>query len=306
MKIGVSVPQFGINSTKENLLQFIQCAEKANFESLWVIDRMLYPINPKQPYPGTPNKKKWPRVCQNILDPLSTLSFIAANTSKLLLGTAVIDVLFHNPVNLGKTFATIDLLSEGRLICGVGIGWSEDEYLAANIPYQKRGERANEFLSAMRKVWTENEVEFNGKYYKIPKSIINPKPFQKPHPRILLGGFKAQTFERMITLGNGYLGALIGTFEDFQQTVKMFHSTIEKNKKTRNEFDLTFLTFPFLTEKSIGDKRNPMTGTIDEIGSDLSKMKDIGVDRVILAINSGEGYDVDNTINLVKELRDFF
>jgi probable F420-dependent oxidoreductase len=314
MKVGLVVPQFGVNSTKENLITFIHLAEREGFESLWVYDRMLYAINPQQGYGGTPDKKEWPEYFKNVLDPLTTLAFIAANTSKVNLGTCIIDMVFHNPITLAKEFTTIDILSEGRTICGLGIGWSKDEYLAANIPYEKRGERANEILQAMKKVWTDDIVEFNGDFYKVPKSIIGPKPIQKPHPKILLGGFSPKTFERMIKYGDGYIGVLIGSFEYFANSLKMFNDAIKKSSKRtiRSDFDLTILTYPYLfTSSSENDHNNnnnrlPMTGrTIDEIGSDLSKLKSFGVDRVILAVNAEENYDVNKTMEFVKELRKF-
>jgi probable F420-dependent oxidoreductase len=309
MKVGLVVPQFGINATKENLISFIRIAEKEDFESLWVYDRMLYAINPQQPYPGTPNKREWPEYFKNNLDPLTTLSFIAANTTEVNLGTCIIDILFHNPITLAKQFTTIDILSEGRTICGFGIGWSKEEYRAANIPYEKRGERANEILDVMKKVWKDDVIEYNGEFYKIPKSIINPKPSQKPHPKILLGGFSPKTFERMIKYGDGYLGALAGHFEYVHNSIKMFNESIEKSSRARKDFDLTILTYPHLIKSSSTDQnsdRSPLTGeTIDEIGFDLSLLKNSGVDRVILAIDAEKEYDVNQTIEFVKELRKF-
>jgi len=307
MKVGLVVPQFGINATKENLINFVQIAEREGFESLWVYDRMLYAVTPQQGYGGTPDKKEWPEYFKNSLDPLTTLAFIAANTTKVNLGTCIIDMVFHNPVTLAKEFTTIDILSEGRTICGFGIGWSKDEYIAANIPYEKRGERANEILQTMKKVWTDDIIEFNGDFYKIPKSIIGPKPIQRPHPKILLGGFSPKTFERMVKYGDGYIGALVGSFEYFHNSIKMFNDSIEKSSRTRKDFDLTILTYPYLmkSNSSEGD-RAPMIGrTIDEIGSDLSMLKSSGVDRVILAVNAEKDYDVKETIEFVKELRKF-
>lgn len=305
MKVGLAVPQFGINATKENLIRFVQIAEQEGFESLWVYDRMLYALNPQQPYPGTPDKREWPEFFKNVLDPLTTLAFIAANTTKVNLGTCIIDMIFHNPITLAKGFTTIDILSEGRTICGFGIGWSKDEYLAANIPYEKRGERANEILKAMKKVWTENIVEFNEDFYKIPKSIIDPKPIQKPHPKILLGGFSPKTFERMIKYGDGYIGTLAGSYEYFENSIKMFNDSIKKSTRERKDFDLTILTFPYILTRSSENERTPMNGTIEEIGSDLTKLKSFGVDRVILAVNAEKNYDVNETIEFVKELRKF-
>jgi|RhiMethySRZTD1v2_1073278.scaffolds.fasta_scaffold122612_4 probable F420-dependent oxidoreductase len=307
MKVGLVVPQFGINATKENLVRFIHLAEREGFESLWVYHRMLYPIDPQQGY-GTPDKSQWPEYFKNILDPLTTLAFTAANTSKVKLGSCIIDMVFHNPVTLAREFTTIDILSEGRVICGFGIGWSKDEYLAANIPYEKRGERADEILQAMKKIWTDDIVEFDGDFYKIPKSIIDPKPIQKPHPKILLGGFSPKTFERMIRYGCGYIGGLAGSFEYFHNSIKMFNDAIEKGSRDRRDFDLTILTYPYLMKSNSSEEsdRAPMTGrTIDEIGSDLSMLKSSGVDRVILAVNTDKDYDVNETIEFVKELRKF-
>ncbi|HEX7142478.1 MAG TPA: TIGR03619 family F420-dependent LLM class oxidoreductase [Nitrososphaeraceae archaeon] len=304
MKVGLVVPQFGINATKSNLMRFVQIAEREGFDSLWVYDRMLYAINPQQGYGGTPDKREWPEYFKNSLDPLTTLAFIAANTSKVKLGTCIIDMVFHNPLTLAKEFTTIDILSEGRVICGFGIGWSKDEYLAANIPYEKRGERTDEILQAMKKIWTDDIVEFNGNFYKIPKSIIGPKSIQKPHPKILLGGFSPKTFERMIKYGDGHIGVLVGSFEYFTNSIKMFNDSIEKSSRTRKDFDLTILTYPYLMKSSSEGDRAPMTGrTIDEIGSDLSMLKSSGVDRVILAVNADKDYDVNETIEFVKELR---
>jgi len=309
MKVGLLIPQAGINATRENLLQFIKIAEKENFESLWVYDRMLYVINPKQPYPLTPEKRDWPEYFKNVLDPMTALAFIAANTSRIKLGTCIIDMIFHNPITLAKEFTTIDILSEGRIVCGFGIGWSQDEYIAANIPYQKRGDRANEMLEAMKKIWTDDTVEFQGEYYTIPKSIIGPKPVQKPHPKILLGGFSPKTFERMSRYGDGHIGVLAGSFEYFDNSIKMFNASIEKSSRDRKNFDLTVLTYPYLLKSAGPNKINsrfPMTGqTIDDIGSDLSRLDGSGVDRVILAINTENDYDVDETIEFVKDLRKF-
>lgn len=309
MKVGLLVPQAGINATRENLLQFIKTAEKENFESLWVYDRMLYAVNPKQPYPLTPDKRDWPETFKNVLDPMTTLAFIAANTTKVKLGTCIIDMVFHNPITLAKEFTTIDILSEGRTICGFGIGWSQDEYTAANIPYEKRGDRANEILEAMKKIWTDDIVEFHGEFYKISRSIIGPKPIQKPHPKILLGGFSPKTFERMVKYGDGHIGVLAGSFEYFNNSIKMFDASIEKSSRTRKNFDLTVLTYPYLLKNDGSGKINdrfPMTGqTVDDIGSDLSLLKQSGVDRVILAINPEKDYDVYETIEFVKDLRKF-
>ncbi len=305
MKVGLVVPQFGKQATKENLLRFVKLAEDEKFESLWVYDRMLCPIEPLQPYPNTPDQKTWPEYFQDVMDPLAILSFIAANTTTPLLGTCIIDMVFHNPVSLAKQYATIDILSEGRVLCGLGIGWSEDEYNTANIPFEKRGARANEILQVMKKTWTDKIVEFNGKFYKVPKSIIGPKPIQKPHPKILLGGFSPQTFQRMNNYGNGYLGVMAGPFEFFQSMAQTYQQTIEKSNRHANEFEFSALAFPYLMDKHPEGNRMALCGTMDDIKEDLSRAKDLGVDRIILGINLDENIGVEKSFELFRELRKF-
>jgi alkanesulfonate monooxygenase SsuD/methylene tetrahydromethanopterin reductase-like flavin-dependent oxidoreductase (luciferase family) len=125
LKIGITLPQAGQQATRENVIQVAQRAEKVGFDSLWVFERLLRPINPQTPYLGTPDGSH-PIEFQIVLDPLETLTYVAANTNKIALGASVIDMLFHNPVILARRFATLDVLSEGRAICGLGIGWSND------------------------------------------------------------------------------------------------------------------------------------------------------------------------------------
>ena len=202
MKVGITLPQAGQQATRENIIHMAQNAENQGFDSLWVFERLLWPINPQTPYAATPDGSL-PNEYQIILDPLETLTYVAANTNKIALGTSVIDMLFHNPVILARRFATLDVLSEGRAICGLGIGWSKDEYQASNIPFKDKGKRADEFLQALKKIWMDEVIEFKGKFYNIPASKIGPKPIQKPHIPIYLGGYSQGTFVRIANYANG-------------------------------------------------------------------------------------------------------
>ena len=127
MKIGIVLPETGQQATRENVIQIANLAEKEGFDSLWVFERLLWPLDPQTPYRGSADGSL-PDDMQNVFDPLETLTYVAANTNKIALGTSVIDMLFHNPVVLARRFATLDVLSNGRAIAGLGIGWSKDEY----------------------------------------------------------------------------------------------------------------------------------------------------------------------------------
>lgn len=158
VKIGLRLPQTGEgHATKENIIRLAKGAETAGIDSLWVLERLIWPLNPQDPYPGTTDGK-FPTDWQYIFDPLETLTFVAGNTEKIALGTSVIDILFHNPVILARRFATLDILSGGRAIAGCGIGWSRDEYQVSGIPFRNRGKRQDEYLQILKKVWTGDVV----------------------------------------------------------------------------------------------------------------------------------------------------
>jgi alkanesulfonate monooxygenase SsuD/methylene tetrahydromethanopterin reductase-like flavin-dependent oxidoreductase (luciferase family) len=166
MRVGIALPNLGPQARRDNILQTATQAEKEGLDSVWTITRILWPLKPQTPYGLTPDGSL-PTEYQNVLDPLDVLTFAAANTSKILLGTGVIDMFFYTPIMLAKRYATLDVLSQGRAIAGLGLGWSKDEYQASNIPYANRGEKADEFLQVMKKIWSDDVVEFKGKYYNV-------------------------------------------------------------------------------------------------------------------------------------------
>jgi probable F420-dependent oxidoreductase len=310
LKIGILLPLAGQQATRGNIIQTAKLAEQEGFDSLWVFERLLWPLNPQTPYPATPDGSL-PIEYQKVFDPLETLTYAAANTNKISLGTAVIDMLFHNPVILARRFATLDVLSEGRAIAGLGIGWSKDEYQASNIPYENRGKRADEFIQALKKIWTEDIVEFKGEYYNIPASKIGPKPIQNPHIPLYLGGFSPNTYSRIVNYdANGWLGLVGGPLEYLENTIKTIKDIANKANKDPNIFNIILLTYPDIDDSKNRPtnevKRFPLTGTIDQIGSDIKRIKDMGVEHIIFAYNFiPSGRDVDNMIDKTKQLSKF-
>lgn len=313
MKIGLVLPQAGQQATRENVIQMAKNAESEGFDSLWVFERLLWPINPQTPYVATPDGSL-PIEYQIMLDPLETLTYVAANTNKIALGTSVIDMLFHNPVILARRFATLDILSEGRSIAGFGIGWSKDEYQASNIPFQNRGKRADEFIQVLKRIWTDDVVEFKGKYYNIPASKIGPKPIQKPHPPVYLGGFSPNTFSRIVNYDtNGWLAVVGGPLEYLDNTIKTIKDIANKANKDPNKFKVILLAHlnVALDSKSQStttneDQRFPFTGTIDQIGNDIKRIKQMDIDHIIFGyVFVPIGRDVNKILDLTKQLAKF-
>ena len=286
MKVGLLLPQTGQLATSENILHIAKEAEKERFDSVWVFERLLWPVKPQTPYAGVPDLPI-PTEYQNVLDPLEVLTYVAGNTERISLGTSIIDMLFHNPVTLARRFATLDVLSGGRVIAGLGIGWSKDEYDAAGVPYRKRGARADEYMQALKRTWTDDVVEFKGQFYNIPASKIGPNPVQKPHPLILLGGYTPKTFPRIVNYANGWM-PIAGTapIEQQEQAIKGLRETARKANKDPSSIRIFVLSYPNVLDSSQSSSssnqpRSPMGGTIDQIGSDIDRFKSIGADHFI-------------------------
>jgi alkanesulfonate monooxygenase SsuD/methylene tetrahydromethanopterin reductase-like flavin-dependent oxidoreductase (luciferase family) len=197
----------------------------------------------------------------------------------------------------------------GRIICGLGLGWSKDEYDVSNIPFKNKGKRADEMIDTLKRIWTSDEVEFSGEYYNIPPSKIGPKPIQKPHIPIYLGGFSQGTFSRLIKYDlNGWLGVLAGPMEYLENSITTIKTLAKKANKDPNKFRVILLVYPGVTDSSQtgGAQRFPLTGTIEEIGNDIQKIKQMEVDHIVFGYNFIPVYNnVSNIISITKQLSKF-
>jgi alkanesulfonate monooxygenase SsuD/methylene tetrahydromethanopterin reductase-like flavin-dependent oxidoreductase (luciferase family) len=161
MKLGLVLPNVTQLGTRENILAIAREAERLDYDSLWVTERLLYPIQPRQPYAG--RMATWPDGYKYVLDPLETLVFAAGVTEKIRLGTSLLDFPFYTPARLAKRIATLDVLSGGRAIICAGLGWSEDEFIASNVPFNQRSGRLTEMIHALNALWGPDPVSFRGK-----------------------------------------------------------------------------------------------------------------------------------------------
>jgi probable F420-dependent oxidoreductase len=305
MKVGLFLPHVGEHITTENILYIATEAEKEGIDSVWVLDRLLWPINSQTPYVASPDGSL-PIVYQNVLDPLTTLTYVAAVTERISLGTSIIDMFFQNPVVLSKRVTALDILSDGRAITGLGIGWSKDEFEVSGIPYKNKGTRADEYLQVLKKIWTDDVVEFKGQFYNIPSSKIGPKPVQEPHPPILLGGFTPRTFPRIVNYANGWIGvAGFGPLEQLEQAINGLKESARKADKEPSKVSIYMVSYPNILESapSSNQDRMPMTGTIEEIGSDIEHIKAMGTDHIIFGhLFSSLGRDMKKMVEVTMQL----
>jgi len=278
MKVGFSLPQLGPQASAENLIKVATRAEQLGYDSLWVLERLLWPINPREPYPPAPDGSL-PQEYQIVLDPIETLTFVAAHTRRIGLGTSVIVLPYHSPIVLARRIATLDVLSGGRVHLGVGVGWSTDEFEAAGIPFERRGARSDEILEAMIKLWTTDPVGFNGTFYRIPESKVGPKPLQKPYPPIYVAGFGQYTFDRAVKYGQGWNPAGVPSFEWLGQMIKQLRETA--SRAGRGEMEVVLRSFTIAFDQPNSRARAPLMGTLDELRDDIKRLRDVGVTHLI-------------------------
>src|SRR6478736_3644593 len=176
MELGVALPTSWPQASTANIVRIAQVAEELNYSALWTYERLLRPVG-DLPQPGGP-PRPLPEAYRSVYEPLETLSYVAALTSRIKLGTSVVDALFHSPVVLSRRFATLDQLSGGRVIAGLGQGWMPQEFETSGVPIRRKGAGFDEFVAAMRACWGTDPVHYDGRFYRIAPSEVNPKPVQ--------------------------------------------------------------------------------------------------------------------------------
>jgi len=201
MEIGCHLPTQGPVATREALFTFTQQAEKHRIASLWVSDHVIFPRSATGNYPGGrfphPPDKAY-------LEPVATLAAAAVITTHARLGASVFILGHRHPVVMAKLLTTIDALSNGRLICGVGVGWWKEELEILGAPFHARGRQANEAIQVLKELWTNDTPTFSGEFFRVSDVGFAPKPVQKPHPPIWVGGDSPEAFRRVVSLGDGW------------------------------------------------------------------------------------------------------
>jgi probable F420-dependent oxidoreductase len=302
MRIGFAVPNGGALATPEAITTIAKRAEELDYDTLWTFERVLYAVNPRNPYPGT-SDGSWPPVFRRMLDPLDTLMFIAAQTKKIFLGTSVLNLPYYNPVMLARRLTTIDYVSNGRLRAGFGLGWSQDEFDAAGADMKHRGPRADEFLEALKLIWTQNPVEFAGKFYKIPKSYIDLKPVQKPHPPIYLAAFVPAALGRVAKLADGWNPAGIPV-EGMAQMFSSIKQMAAEAGRNASSLELVVRANLRVTEKPLGKDRHIFTGSLDQIREDTIACRQMGAHEVHFSPGA-ESSTVERWLALMEQVRAF-
>lgn len=295
IKLGVHLPVAGPSASPESITRVAEQAEQLGLDSLWAWERLMRPTVPiPMGGPGGPVMDA-PEDFGTVYDPIETLSFVAARTSRITLGTSVIDGLFSSPVILARRLATLDRFSNGRLVVGIGQGWMEQEFVAAGIPMSRRGAGFDEHLRAMRAVWGPNPVSFEGRFYRIPQADIGPKPVRPDGPTMVVGAAAPEAVKRAARLGLG-LTLVIFDWAATEATIRTYR---EAGREAGFDHLPVLLQVNATVTAEPQDERGPLAGSPEQVAEDLDRAAALGVEHVYWNTTS----DATDQLPLLAELR---
>ena len=238
MKFGIVPINLREFTDPEMLIPFVQRAEALGYESVWTAEHVIIPKQYDSVYPYNPDGKLPFKSGAPIIDPLVALTFIAAATKKLRLGTGVNILPQMSPLYLAKWVSSIDHLSQGRLMLGLGIGWLREEFAAIGVPFERRGKRSNEYLEALKAVWTSEEVNYQGEFINWQGFSMRPKPAQPGGVPLVIGGISQPAIRRTVKYGDGWY--VIGKDpDDYRTHMQALAEECERQGRVINELEIT-------------------------------------------------------------------
>jgi probable F420-dependent oxidoreductase len=269
MRTGTFVPNLGPAATPAGVARVALRAEELGFDSVWVTERLFQPVKPTIPFAGDPDGV-YPEAYRYSLDPLATLAYVAAVTSRVRLGTSILVAPYYNPVLLARSLTTVDVLSGGRLEVGFGIGWHPDEFAAAGIEMDTRAARFEEQLRLIKAIWTENPVAFEGEFFSLPEASVLPKPIQRPHPPISIGAFTKSAARRAARMADGLQPA--GTLPLLVQKafIDEYLDEVAAAGRDPGAANVIVRAQIDLRESDLGSDRLPFSGSYEQILEDLA------------------------------------
>ncbi|MCU1453124.1 MAG: Luciferase-like monooxygenase [Acidimicrobiales bacterium] len=274
MQLGFAVPLSGSWATPKNAALLARDAEDLGYTSLWTFQRLLCPVD------GDGQPVLAPQY-RSVHDPLATLAYLAGQTDTARLGVAVVNLPFYAPIVLAKLLTTIDHLSGGRLDVGFGIGWSPDEFSAVGVPMERRGARAEDELRCLQAIWTDDIVEYDGPYARVPRSRVDPKPIQQPHPPVLFGGTAEPALRRAGRLASGWISSSQADLGRIDESIRIVKGAAEEAGR-----DPEALRFVCRGVVKVRDgERGPLTGSLAEVRTDLDALASKGVTETFIDLN---------------------
>ncbi len=274
MQIGFAVPISGSWATAANIDELSTLAEDLGYSSLWTFQRLLSPLVEDDRPMLAPQYRA-------VHDPLTLLGYLAARTTRVRLGIAIVNLPYYAPVVLAKAITTIDHLSNGRVDAGFGIGWSPHEFEAVGASFEQRGKRAEEYLRCLEAIWTQEIVDFTGDFYRVPRARIDPKPLQQPFPPVLLGGGAPAALRRIGRMAAGWISSSQADLTRIDESIAVVRAAAVE--AGRDPAALRFVCRGVVKVRT--GERAPLTGSLEAIADDLAGLADKGVTETFVDLN---------------------
>jgi probable F420-dependent oxidoreductase len=277
MQLGFGAPVSGSWATPDNQIDVARRAETLGYATLWTFSRLLYPDWPAERRLAPPYR--------SVHDPFVIVAFLAGVTERIRLGTAVVNLPFYAPLVLAKALNSIDIVSRGRLDAGLGLGWSPDEFAAAGVPIERRGDRADDFIACLDAIWAGDPVEYHGEFYQVPRGWVAPSPVQRPRPPIYLGGSAPAALRRAGRLADGWISSSGFDAAKLPEAVELINrAAVEAGR----DADAVRVVIRGVIRIRDADEDRPLSGTLDKIRADLQAYAGNGADEVFLDLNFDE------------------
>jgi probable F420-dependent oxidoreductase len=242
MKFGIVPINVGLSSYQQ-VSEIAKKVEELSFESLWTFEHVMVPVSYESTYPYS-SKGKMPITPETpMIDPLISLAFVAGQTTNLRLGTGVNILSQANPLYAAKQVASLDMLSNGRFLFGIGIGWLREEFDAVGVPFERRGARFEDYIAAMKKVWSGEVVEHQSDFLSWTNFKSYPLPARKPHPPLIFGGTSAKAMERIARLADGWF-APSTNLEALKPMLEQLFGLCEKHGRDPKTLEITAMWNP--------------------------------------------------------------
>lgn len=278
MKFGVFLPVSGRAASRKTLMQAAQQAEALGYDSVWAADRLVIPWKIETAYPYSKEATFIVPPDRPFFDTLTCLAFLAGCTEKIQLGMSVMVLPYRHPLYWAKIAATVDQLSTGRLIMGVGVGWMQEEFAAMNAPFKERGKVSDEQLTLLEQLWTEEHITFHGKYYSVDDIAFNPKPYQKPRIPIWVGGEGKYAQRRAGQYGDAWFPYFVRvTPKSLAARFDNVRREAEKAGRDSGAISLACCLPVELTSTDVRQEEDYLKGSVEQVKAALEKFINIGV-----------------------------
>lgn len=278
MKLGLGLPHLGHLADPDAIRTVAVAAEQAGLDSLWAMDRLLSPVAPRTfGYPGRPDGRL-PAAQETVLDPLVALTVAATVTERIAIGTDVLVAPWYPPVLLARSLAALDQVSGGRLLVGLGLGWSVDEFEAVGAPMAGRGQRLEEILDVLAAVWADHTVDITTSREHIAPSVMGAKPIHRPP--ILLGAHSAAGLDRVACRADGWLPFGI-PLDDIAARWTNVLSAAARCGRDPEQLRLIVRADPVIGQPLADGGRQAFVGSLDQVIDDVGRLRAIGTSEVI-------------------------